>query len=156
MTNKGVSKYIKQRNIKNTLTKILETTINIIFYPLRLIYKKYDGSKLQKNRLARKAHRKLMRNIYKHLIWDDIYITDFWVHEEHRLPNVISIHQEGWSLRYYSGKSFKELFNEIEDVLMKDEDLIVESVNIEDVFKYGYSKYLEKHGRVLKVCVSCK
>jgi len=146
---KNISAYTRKQNIKNVIDKVIAKTFNVILYPLRYIYKhKYDGSDLQKNRKVKKIYKKLKDNIYKALLNDwHIYITDFYVGNENGRANIIPIGEE-YNLINHSGKSAKVIFDEIEDILIADGSLLVESVNVRDVFKYGCYR---ADGRVIKV-----
>jgi len=146
---KNISTYTRKQNIKNIIDKIITKTFDIIFYPLRLIYSKYDGSDLQARRKVKKAYKKLKNNIYYHLLnWDYVYITDFRVQEEDMCANIISMDRNTYALQYHANKSTKVIFDEIEDILRADDNLMVESIGVRDLFKYGYYK---KDGRVIKV-----
>jgi len=148
---KNISNYTRKQNIKDVIDKIIIKTFDIILYPLRLIYKKYDDSDLQSRRKVKKAYKKLKNNIYYHLLnWDYVYITDFRVQEEYMCANIISMDRNTYALQYHTKKSTKQIFDEIEDILRADESLVVESIGVRDLFKYGYFK---EDGRVIKVMV---
>ena len=148
---KNISAFTRKQNIKNAIDKIITKTFGVILYPLRFVYKKYDGSDLQSRRNVKKAYKKLKNNIYSSLLYDEhIYITDFFVGQEDGGSNIISINEEAHIIHYYTKKSYKVIFDEIEDILRADESLVVESIGVRDLFKYGYFK---EDGRVIKVMV---
>jgi hypothetical protein len=148
MTN-NISKYTRKRNIKNIIDEIITKTFDVIFYPLRFAYSKYNGSELQSKKIVRKEYKKLQNSIYKALFYDDnVYITDFWISQEHTDSNIISTDQDAYIIQCRTKKTAKEIFNEIEDILRADDDLLVEYVNLRGVFKYGSYK---EDGRVLKI-----
>jgi len=150
MTN-NISNYTRKQNIKRIINKIITKTLDIILYPLRLAYSKYDGSDLQKKRLIKTIYKKIMRNIYNELLYEDeIYITDFKVDQGYMCSNIISMGQGTYQLQYHTNKSTEIIFDEIEDILRADESLVVESVLVKDVFKYGCHK---EDGRVIKVMI---
>ena len=78
---------------------------------------------------------------------DYVYITDFFVGQENGSYDIVSIGEE-YTLKHHSGKSFKIIFDEIEDMLRADDGLVVENVSVRDLFKYGY---YQEDGRVIKV-----
>ena len=122
---KNISNYTRKQNIKDAIDKIIGKTFDIILYPLRLAYKKYDGSDLQSRRKVKKAYRELINNIYRILLNEDyVYITDFFVGQENGSYDIISIGEE-YTLKHHSGKSFKIIFDEIEDMLRADDGLVV-------------------------------
>ena len=145
----NISNYTRKQNIKNIIDKIITKTLDIILYPLRLAYSKYNGSELQSKRIAKKEYKKLKNNIYKILLDEDyVYITDLYVGQDGSYE-IISIGEET-TLQHYSGKSSKVIFTEIEDILNRDDNLLVERIGIRDLFKY--SCYNED-GRVIKVMI---
>ena len=147
--NNNIANYTRKQNIKNTIDKIIIKAFDIVLYPLRLVYKKYDGSDLQTKRKVKKAYKKLKNDIYYHLLnWDYVYITDFRVQEEDMCANIISMDRNTYALQYHTKKSTKQIFDEIEDILRADESLVIENVSVRDLFKYGYYK---EDGRVIKV-----
>lgn len=147
----NISNYTRKQNIQNIFDNIITTAFNIILYPLRYIYKhKYDGSKFQTKRKVKKEYKKLKNHIYRVILNEDyVYITDFYVGQENGSYDIVSIGEE-YTLKYHSGKSFETIFDEIEDVLRADDSLLVESVKVRDLFKYGYYK---EGGRVIKVMI---
>jgi len=146
---KNISAFTRKQNIKNVIDKIIIKTFDVILYPLRLAYKKYDGSELQSRRKVKKDYNKIKNDIYKRLLSEDyIYITDFYVGNDDYYYEIYSIHRESYVIQYHTKKSAKVIFNEIEDILRADESLIVKSVGVRDLFKYGY---FDKDGRVIKV-----
>jgi len=148
---KNISNYTRKQNIKNILDKIIIKIFDMILYPLRYIYKhKYDGSELQSKRKVKKAYKKLKNDIYKELLCEDhIYITDSFVGSDNDGLNIVSI-SEYYTLLHFSKKTSKVIFNEIEEILRADESLVVESVKVKDVFKYGCYK---EDSRVIKVMI---
>jgi len=147
---KNISTYTRKQNIKDVIDKIIIKTFDIILYPLRLIYYEYDGSDLQAKRKVKKAYKKLKNNIYRVLLDDGcVYITDLYVGQEYGSYDIVSIGEE-FVLLHYSNKSEKVVFDEIEDILRGDESLVVESIGVRDLFKYGYFK---EDGRVIKVMI---
>ena len=62
---------------------------------------------------------------------------------------IFSIGEE-FVLLHHTKKTAKVIFDEIEDILRGDESLLVESVLVKDVFKYGCHK---EDGRVIKVMI---
>jgi len=150
---KNISSFIRKQNIKNIIDKIITKTFDVILYPLRFAYSKYDGSDLQSKRTVKKAYKKIKNDIYKRLLSEDyIYITDFYVGNDEYYYEIFSINRESYTITYHTKKTEKEIFNEIKDMLMSDECVLVENVGVRDIFKYGYYSE-EKSGRVLKVSV---
>jgi len=148
--NNNISSFTRKQNIKNAIDKIITKTLNIILYPLRLAYSKYNGSDLQSKRKVKKVYKKLKNNIYRVLLDDGcVYITDLYVGQEYGSYDIVSIGEE-FVLLHYSNKSEKVVFDEIEDILRGDESLVVESIGVRDLFKYGYFK---EDGRVIKVMI---
>jgi len=146
--NNNISTYTRKQNIKSIIDKIITKTFDVVLYPLRLTYSKYDGSDLQSKRKVKKAYKKLKNNIYKVLLNEGcVYITDLYVGQEYSSYDIVSIGEE-FTLLHYSNKSEKAVFDEIEDILRGDESLVVESIGVRDLFKYGYFK---EDGRVIKV-----
>ena len=140
----------EQQHIKNIIAKILTKTFDIILYPLRLAYLIYDGSDLQSRRKVKKAYKKLKNNIYRILLNEgEVYIADFYVGQENGSYDIVSIGEE-YILLHHTKKSAKTIFDEIEDSLRADDSLVVESVGVRDLFKYGYFK---EDGRVIKVMI---
>ena len=80
---------------------------------------------------------------------DKVCITDFYVGQENGSYDIVSIDEE-YILLHHTKKSAKIIFNEIEDILRADDNLLVESVGVRDLFKYGYFK---EDGRVIKVMI---
>ena len=147
---KNISTYTRKQNIKNAIDKILTKTLNIIIYPLRLVYLIYDGSDLQSRMKVKKSYKKLKNNIYRILLNEDqVFITDFYVGQENSSYDIVSIGEE-YILLHHTKKSAKIIFNEIEDILRADDNLMVESIGVRDLFKYGYFK---EDGRVIKVMI---
>jgi len=150
---KNISSFTRKQNIKNIIDKIITKTFDVILYPLRLAYKKYDGSDLQSKRKVKKDYKKIKNDIYKRLLSEDyIYITDFYVGNDDYYYDIFSINRESYTITYHTKKTAKEVFNEIEDMLMLDEGISIEYVGVRDVFKYGYYDE-EKNGRVIKVSI---
>ena len=148
---KNIQSYTRKQYIKNIIDKIITKTLDIILYPLRLAYSKYDGSNLQKKRLIKTIYKKIMSNIYNELLCEDeIYITDFKVDQGYMRLNIISMGQGTYQLQYHTNKSAEIIFNEIKDILRADDSLVVESIGVRDVFKYGCHK---EDGRVIKVYI---
>jgi len=147
---KNISAFTRKQNIKNAIDKILTKTLNIIIYPLRLVYLIYDGSDLQSRMKVKKSYKKLKNNIYRILLNEDqVFITDFYVGQENSSYDIVSIGEE-YILLHHTKKSAKIIFNEIEDILRADDNLMVESIGVRDLFKYGYFK---EDGRVIKVMI---
>ena len=122
---KNISAYIRKQNIKNVIDKIITKTFDVVLYPLRFAYLIYDGSDLQSKHKVKKAYKKLKNNIYKVLLNEDyVYITDFFVGQENGSYDIVSIGEE-YTLEHHSGKSFKIIFDEIEDMLRADDGLVV-------------------------------
>jgi len=133
---KNISIYTRKQNIKNVIDKIITKTFDVVLYPLRLAYKKYDGSDLQSKRKVKKDYKKIKNDIYKRLLSEDyIYITDFYIGNDDYYYELYSIYRESYVIQYYTKKSAKVIFDEIEDVLRADESLVVKSVNVRDLFK---------------------
>jgi len=151
MTN-NISLFTRKQNIKNIIDKIITKPFDIILYPLRYFYKhKYNGSDFQTKRRIKKAYKKLKNNIYRVLLDEgEVFITDFYVGQEYGCYNIISIGEQYALLcnTDNSVKGTKVIFNEIEDILRADESLMVDSIGVRDLFKYGYFK---EDGRVIKV-----
>jgi len=144
---KNISNYTRKQNIKELVDKIITKTFDIILYPLRLAYKKYDGSDLQSRRKVKKAYGKLINNIYRILLNEGcVYVTDFYVGQENGSYDIISIGEE-FVLLHHTKKTAKVIFDEIEDILRGDESLVVDDYSVGDLFKYGYFK---EDGRVIK------
>ena len=149
--NNNISTYTRKQNIKSIIDKIITKTFDVVLYPLRLTYSKYDGSDLQSKRKVKKAYKKLKNNIYRVLLDEgEVFITDFYVGQEYGCYNIISIGEQYALLcnTDNSVKGTKVIFNEIEDILRADESLMVDSIGVRDLFKYGYFK---EDGRVIKV-----
>ena len=105
---------------------------------------------MQSRKKVKKAYKKLKNNIYRILLNEDyIYITDFYVGQENGSYDIVSIGEE-YILLHHTKKSSKVIFNEIEDILRADESLMVESIGVRDLFRYGY---FNEDGRVIKVII---
>ena len=93
--NNNISSFTRKQNIKNAIDKIITKTLNIILYPLRLAYSKYNGSDLQSKRKVKKVYKKLKNNIYRVLLDDGcVYITDLYVGQEYGSYDIVSIGEE--------------------------------------------------------------
>lgn len=151
--NNNILKYISKRHKQKILDKIITKIFDIVLYPLRWAYEKYYKSDVRLKRQIKLGYKKMNNNIYRVLANNDcpIYITDFWISDEDECSNIISIDQENYYLKYYTKKTIKELFDEVEIMLMADKGIEVKQIEIEDLFKYCNDYYVNKGGRVLEV-----
>lgn len=142
-----LKEYEIKQNIKQTIRKAIIKTLDIIFFPLRYLYQKYEPSKLRKRINAKKYRKKMINNLYGDLLYfNNLILTDCWVSQDDN-NDIISTGNYSVNLssyKYFSGKSSSEILDEILNVFKQDNHVKVQEIRAEDIFKWGYDRYKEK------------